>query len=72
MHTVGQNWVRQHGDIAEGNAAQCTACHGSDYRGSVLSKTFTARSFTTENGTKSYSRGNMVSCYDCHNGPSGD
>ena len=72
MHTVGQAWVKGHEDVAERNAAQCKTCHGNDYRGSVLSKTFSARSFNTEHSTKTYSKGESVSCYDCHNGPSGD
>ena len=71
MHTIGQAWVDRHGDIAEGNQASCAACHGSNYRGSVLSKTFSARSFSTEGGSKSFPAGHAVSCYDCHNGPGG-
>jgi len=65
MHSVGQYWVSAHQNAAEHNRTQCTACHGADYRGSVLSKTFSARSF----GIKTYSAGAEVSCYDCHNGP---
>ena len=72
MHSVGQTWVRGHESAAERNRTQCAACHGSDYRGSVLSKTFSARSFSTEWGTKTFAAGHAVSCYDCHNGPSGD
>lgn len=72
MHTVGQSWVDAHEDIAENNSAQCAKCHGADYRGSVLSKTFDARSFTAEHTTKTYTKGAQVSCYDCHNGPNGD
>lgn len=72
MHTVGQAWVGAHEDVAENNALQCTKCHGSDYRGSVLSKTFDARTFDADGKTIIYSRGEMVSCYDCHDGPDGD
>ncbi len=72
MHTVGQDWIRSHKDVAERNAAQCASCHGSDYRGSVLSKTFSARSLSVEGRTKAYTKGQMVTCYDCHNGPRGD
>ena len=67
MHTIGQDWVDRHGDIAEGNQASCTACHGSNYRGSVLSKTFSARTMAGKN----FPAGHQVSCYDCHNGPGG-
>jgi nitrate/TMAO reductase-like tetraheme cytochrome c subunit len=66
MHTVGQSWVNAHEDIAEDNSAQCTKCHGADYRGSFLSKTFDARSFDAEDTQKTYTKGEVVSCYDCH------
>jgi len=72
MHSVGQYWVNAHKDAAEHNSGQCKSCHGQDYRGSFLSKTFSARSFKTEWGTKNMAAGHAVSCYDCHNGPSGD
>ncbi|MDM5271979.1 hypothetical protein PGH07_07295 [Sulfurovum sp. zt1-1] len=72
LHPVGQSWVGGHEDAAENNPGQCKACHGDDYRGSVLSKTFTSRVFSTEWGEKSFSKGHQVSCYDCHNGPGGD
>ena len=71
MHTIGQAWVRGHGDIAEQASSSCTACHGSDYRGSPLSKTMSARTFTTKWGTKSFAARHAISCYDCHNGPDG-
>jgi hypothetical protein len=72
LHSVGQYWVSAHEGAAEGNLAQCAACHGSDYRGSFLSKTFSARTFSVEGGTKSFAAGHAVSCYDCHDGPHGD
>lgn len=72
MHTVGQAWVSGHEDYAEGNTQSCQACHGTDYRGSVLSKTWTARSFRAEDKTVNYPKGKQVGCYDCHNGPSGE
>ncbi len=72
MHTVGQSWVSKHGDYAESSRTSCAACHGSDYRGSVLSKMMTARTFTTEHSTKSFAKGQQIGCYECHNGPSGD
>ena len=71
MHGIGSWWVEAHGDYAEHNTASCKACHGSDYRGSDLSKTFSARTFNTEFGYKSFPAGHKVSCYDCHNGPGG-
>ena len=39
----------------------------------MLSRTQGARSFTLdEGGAKSFWRGQKITCYDCHNGPSGD
>ncbi len=72
MHELGQSWISNHKQAARSNVAQCTACHGTDYRGSVLSKTFSARSFSVEHGTKSYTANQVVTCYDCHNGPNGE
>jgi len=72
MHPVGQSWIEDHEDVAEDNADQCKACHGSDYRGSVLSKTWTDRVFSVEDGQKSFPKGHKISCYDCHDGPNGD
>ena len=72
MHPVGSSWVKGHEDVAENNPTQCKVCHGSDYRGSFLSKTFKDRSFSTEWGTKSFPKGTEVGCYSCHNGPDGD
>jgi hypothetical protein len=69
MHTIGSTWVSQHGDRVEGKTAQCTACHGSDYRGSPLSQVKVARTYKTENGSRSFAAGQAVGCYDCHNGP---
>lgn len=73
MHTVGSNWVGKHGDYAEGSGkSACAACHGADYRGSPLSQAKAARKFNVEGKSVSYSAGQAVGCYDCHNGPSGE
>jgi len=74
MHTVGSSWVSAHHDMigAAGGTSSCAACHGADYRGSDLSKVTAARSFSTEHGTKTYAAGDIVGCYDCHNGPNDD
>ncbi len=73
MHPVGDSWVRNHENVAENNPAQCKVCHGADYRGSALSATWTNRTLHTgEFGTKNWTKGHKVSCYDCHNGPNGD
>ena len=70
MHPVGARWVSDHHDAMEGNRAKCQACHGVDYRGTVLSRSFAARTLNTKFGTKTLFRGAQVSCYMCHNGPS--
>ena len=76
MHTVGQSWISSHRSAAKSAGAtsksgtdSCATCHGSDYKGTFLSKTWAARSFSVENGTKTFAAGTMISCYSCHNGP---
>lgn len=73
LHTVGQWWVNQHGDVAESNPSACQTCHGSNYRGSPLSAMWSDRSFRVEDrGNVTFARGHQVSCYDCHDGPRGE
>ena len=73
MHTVGSWWVEEHGDEAEhGGLASCRACHGADDRGTVLSRTFAARTFDVEDVNVSFAAGASVGCYSCHNGPDGE
>lgn len=74
MHTVGQDWVTGHHDYVERvGLAACAYCHGSNFRGSFLSKTTMARSFDAgDYGQKNYKAGDQVTCYDCHNGPHGN
>ncbi len=70
MHPVGQAWVNAHGDAADdGNAAQCGACHGTDYRGTVLSRAKADRMLSTSFGARYFWRGFQVGCYACHQGP---
>jgi len=73
MHNIGQNWVNSHHDYVERVGVQaCAYCHGSNFRGSFLSKTSMARTFNADDyGTKTYNAGDMVTCYDCHDGPGG-
>jgi len=68
MHSVGNDWVERHGDLAEDNSQACAACHGTDYRGGVLSRTFAARSLNND-GHWEFFKGQQVGCYDCHSGP---
>ncbi len=72
IHTIGQTWVNGHEDYAQGHQSSCAYCHGSDYRGTVLSAAKVARTFTTDDGgKKSFAAGHQFNCYDCHNGPNG-
>lgn len=69
MHPISANWVNNHADSARAaGLAQCQSCHGIDYRGTVLSRASTGRSFSTKYGTKQFTRGTEVSCYVCHIG----
>jgi len=71
MHPIGMDWVNAHHDVAKGAAlAGCQACHGSDYRGTVLSRAAGDRNFVMGEGrgTVRFWRGFQVSCYACHNG----
>ncbi|MDD2828334.1 MAG: hypothetical protein PHW18_02030 [Sulfuricurvum sp.] len=76
LHPIGSTtWYKNHRSAAKAAGATqglgtdaCAACHGTDYRGTVLSKTAKAR---TVSG-KTFAAGEMVTCYKCHNGPSGD
>jgi hypothetical protein len=73
IHTLGQKWVNNHGDIVNASGSTpCTYCHGAIHKGTFLSATSTSRTFTIENGqTASFAAGAKVGCYDCHNGPNG-
>lgn len=73
MHPIGQGWVGSHGDVVEsGGIAKCQACHGTDNRGTVLSRVQGRRTFSVEGATVSFYRGATVGCYSCHNGPSSE
>jgi len=67
LHTIGQLYVYTHFKAAQVDTSPCKVCHGTDLKGTVLSKTFTDRSFTTAGKSKqTYAKGDMVGCYDCH------
>jgi hypothetical protein len=73
MHPVGQSWVQAHGDaVGEGNTTQCRACHGADYRGTVLSRSKADRMVSSDFGSKYFWRGFQIGCYTCHRGPSSE
>ncbi|MCF7676442.1 MAG: hypothetical protein K9M97_13925, partial [Akkermansiaceae bacterium] len=68
MHPVGQSWVSAH--QSNGKSANCKACHGADYRGTVLSRMFADRTLTAgDDGTTRTVhlwRGQTLSCFVCH------
>lgn len=71
MHPVGSSWVNDHPGAAENNRTQCQACHGTDYRGTVLSRMQADRTLSAF-GTKIFFRGAILGCYTCHNGPTSE
>ncbi|HEU5072371.1 MAG TPA: PKD domain-containing protein [Verrucomicrobiae bacterium] len=77
LHPLGAGWVSGHHDYINGNYAQCQACHGLDYRGTVLSRAQATRTLVAnfDGGisiTNELFRGAEVGCYNCHNGPFSD
>jgi hypothetical protein len=66
MHTIGQAWVSSH---QKASKTDCATCHGSTYRGTVLSQVKMAKTLTAGSKTVSFKAGQAVTCYDCHNGP---
>jgi hypothetical protein len=72
MHPIGAGWLEAHQDAAdEGGATRCQACHGLDYRGTVLSRAQGERILDTDFGRKDFWRGFEIGCYTCHRGPGG-
>ena len=67
LHPIGASWVGQHEQAAESNRTACQACHGADYRGTILSKMQADRTLAG----RAFKRGEVIGCYSCHNGPNG-
>ncbi|WP_372808432.1 Ig-like domain-containing protein, partial [Pontiella sp.] len=79
MHPVGdtafsrkadgrpEQWF--HGQVHEDGSpvpiTSCQACHGADYRGTVLSLAQADRTI----GSRTFWRGYRIGCYSCHDGP---
>ena len=62
MHSLG--WVSGHKNPGK-TSANCKACHGTNFYGTVLS-----RSFKNQTQQSVYFwRGRRIGCYECHNGP---
>lgn len=84
MHVIAQGWLTGEGGVTKhadrisalGGLSACATCHGSDFRGTVLSQAQASRSFTMNFDAGSFTlklnRGDAVGCYNCHNGPSSD
>ena len=55
MHPVGQAWVSAHHDVIGegGDPAPCQACHGADYRGTVLSRAKASRTLSRRDRERS-------------------
>jgi hypothetical protein len=64
MHSLG--WVNGHKNPGK-TPANCQACHGTNYRGTVLSRSFKQQTLDGQ----SFWRGRRISCYECHNGSGG-
>jgi hypothetical protein len=72
MHVVGQQWVAAHQRMVRSvGLPACQACHGMDYRGTILSAARAARTLSIENGARTFAAGTQIGCYSCHNGPNG-
>jgi hypothetical protein len=65
MHPVGATWVTAHQNQAGSQLPACQACHGTDNRGTVLSRMFTTRTLAG----RTLTAGTVIGCYTCHNGP---
>ena len=66
MHPVDSQWAYGHDNSGR---SQCQACHGIDYRGTVLSWAQGIRSYSQAG--QYFWHGFQVGCYTCHNGPNG-
>ncbi len=55
-----------HGPAYEAAPGDCTTCHGADLKGTLLSKTAAARSFTYGKKTTTFTSGETVACAKCH------
>ena len=67
MHPIGSSWVSTHQDVANGIQTTCQPCHGTNYRGTILSRVQADRTLAG----KLFPRGTVIGCYSCHNGPNG-
>ena len=73
MHLVDDRrfWREAHKDAAKRengrpNGGTCGSCHGSDHRGTVLSRTPVDRSWSVESRNRTVAAGEPVGCDVCH------
>lgn len=68
LHPIGQAWVSGHRNY--GKQAECLTCHGTDQRGTVLSRSQKDQTLVAfESNTSFYFwRGSQIGCYTCHSG----
>lgn len=69
MHPVADNnWINNHEDVADSNAQKdaCRACHGQNGEGTPLSRTPVARTFNVDGSTRTFVKGEQVTCTKCH------
>ena len=66
MHPVDQQWASSHGERGSG----CQACHGGNYRGTVISWVQSDRGFGGDINQNFWHRF-QTGCYTCHAGPNG-
>lgn len=75
LHNINDpRWLTESGHPAfyKQNPSSCQTCHGTNLRGTVLSKALADRTFKVEGGSRSIAKGQAIGCYTCHNGPNGD
>ena len=71
MHPTDADWAEDgHASPARRDLAACQACHGTDDRGTVLSRAWSERRLNAGGGMAlDLWRGYQVGCYNCHEGP---
>jgi hypothetical protein len=75
LHPMNGMWAEKHHDAISsyGGLNNCKTCHGSDLRGTELSRVQGDRRFnlgSEHGGVVQFYRGGTVGCYSCHNGTS--
>jgi hypothetical protein len=68
LHNINSPvWMKAHGGFKIKDPAACQACHGKDFKGTVLSRAKADRVLTQKgNQPISIAKGTPINCYDCH------